>query len=189
MNKNGAFSNGASLPQLKTRRNAAGNFSSRRMLCHPLPSSCRGQADTRAEVKLDSEVANLHGCRLSSHSPVAVRTFRGKVLQPEVNKVGHSGPIGARPYNYSRLVEPQGCFSPKASFGRSDLLMAPGMYGAANQPSYHNMYPLKSKVEFGPPGMKGQAGWGVATLNDRLEEDVGRLLAELRFGTTAVDMN
>ena len=52
------------------------------------------------------------------------------------------------------------------------------------------MYPLKSKVEFGPPGMKVQAaGWGVATLNDRLEEDVGRLLAELRFGTTAVDMN
>ena len=51
------------------------------------------------------------------------------------------------------------------------------------------MYPVKSKVEFGPPNMKGQAGWGVAILNERLEEDVGRLLAELRFGTTAMDMN
>ena len=30
LNKEGAFSNGASLPQLKTRRNTAGNFSSRR---------------------------------------------------------------------------------------------------------------------------------------------------------------
>ena len=50
------------------------------------------------------------------------------------------------------------------------------------------MYPVKSKVEFGPPKMKGQVGWGVAILNDRLEEDVGRLLAELRFGTTAMDM-
>ena len=30
LNKDGAFSYGASLPQLKTRRNAAGNFSSRR---------------------------------------------------------------------------------------------------------------------------------------------------------------
>ena len=32
-NKDGAFSSGASLPQLKTRRNAAGNFSSRRYSC------------------------------------------------------------------------------------------------------------------------------------------------------------
>merc|ERR1719192_2299566 len=60
LNKDGAFSNGASLPQLKTRRNAAGNFSSRRMLCHPLPSSCRARDDVRAEVlKLESEAAKL----------------------------------------------------------------------------------------------------------------------------------
>ena len=32
LNKDGTFSYGASLPQLKTRRNAAGNFSSRRFL-------------------------------------------------------------------------------------------------------------------------------------------------------------
>ena len=60
---------GASLLQLKTRRNAAGNFSSRRcrvkwyvgeeclisttrMLCHPLPSSCRAWDEVHAEVRL-----------------------------------------------------------------------------------------------------------------------------------------
>ena len=60
---------GVSLPQLKTRRNAAGNFSSRRcrvkwyvgegcsisttrMLCHPLPSSCRAWDDVQAKVRL-----------------------------------------------------------------------------------------------------------------------------------------
>ena len=68
LNKDGAFSYGASLPQLKTRRNAAGNFSSRRlkpekdieflinsfprMLCHPLPSSCRAQDGVPVEVEI-----------------------------------------------------------------------------------------------------------------------------------------
>ena len=37
----------------------------------------------------------------------------------------------------------------------------------------------------------GQAGWGVSTMKEWLEEDVGtslgRLLAELRSGTTAVE--
>ena len=74
------------------------------------------------------------------------------------------------------------------SVERSDLRLVPSRHGAAEHFSYSNMYSLKTKVEFGPLGMKGQAGWGVAILNDRLEEDVGRLLAELRHGTTAVDM-
>ena len=60
---------GVSLLQLKIRRNAAGNFSSRRwrvkwyvgeeclisttrMLCHPLPSSCRAWDEVHAEVRL-----------------------------------------------------------------------------------------------------------------------------------------
>ena len=81
-----------------------------------------------------------------------------------------------------------GCSLPGTSLGRFDLGLVPEKHGDASQLSYYNMYPVKSKVEFGPPNMKGQAGWGVAILNDRLEEDVGRLLAELRFGTTAMDM-
>ena len=65
---------------------------------------------------------------------------------------------------------------------RSDLWIVPTKYGVSKQPFYyHNMFPLKSKMF----GMNGE----VAMMNDRLEEDVGRLLAELRLGTTAVDMN
>ena len=59
--------------------------------------------------------------------------------------------------------------------------MVPTKYVVSKQPSYYNMFPLKSKMF----GMNGE----VAMMNDRLEEDVGRLLAELRLGTTAVDMN
>jgi len=195
LNKDGAFSYGASLPQLKTRRNAAGNFSSRRMLCHPLPSSCRGQADVRAEVmKLDSENAKLRESRFPTHPPVTMRTFFERELQPGVDKLVHSGPVSAQSYNHSRFGVPQGCSLPGTSLRRSDLEMVTGKHGVANQLSYYNnvvynMSPVKSKVEFGPPDTKGQAGWGVAILNERLEEDVGRLLAELRFGTTAVDIN
>ena len=66
--------------------------------------------------------------------------------------------------------------------GISDLWMVPTKHVVSKQPSYyHNMFPLKSMMF----GMNGK----VAMINDRLEEDVGRLLAELRLGTTAVDMN
>ena len=69
--------------------------------------------------------------------------------------------------------------------GRDNLFMVPQKHIS----SYLNMYPLKSKMEFGMSSTKGEeTGWG-DILNDRLEEDVGRLLAELRLGTTAVDMN
>ena len=81
-----------------------------------------------------------------------------------------------------------GSFSLGSTTERSDLLLVPSRHGANEHFSYNNMHPLKTKVEFGPRGMKGQAGWGAAILNERFEEDVGRLLAELRFGTTAVDM-
>ena len=48
------------------------------------------------------------------------------------------------------------------------------------------MYPLRSSVG---SGINRQAGWGMAMMSEKLEEDVGRLLAELRLGTTAVEMN
>jgi len=187
LNKDGAFSYGASLPQLKTRRNAAGNFSSRRMFCHPLPSSCRAQDDVHAEVmKLKAEASSLPEGNFCTNPPLAMRTFVGKARQPGVDKLAHRGCVDTQSYNYSGV--PQGSFSRGMSMERSDLHLVPSRHGATEHFSYINMYPLKSKVEYGPLGMKGQAGWGAAILNDRLEEDVGRLLAELRYGTTAVDM-
>ena len=82
-----------------------------------------------------------------------------------------------------------GSLSVGSILGCSDLRMGSCRTSDAQQISYRNLYPLRSKAVFGPSGMTGQVGWGAAALNDRLEEDVGRLLAELRLGTTAVDMN
>jgi len=181
LNKDGTFSYGASLPQLKTRRNAAGNFSSRRMFCHPLPSYCRVQDDVQAKVvKLESEAAKLRENYPPSRPPVAMRTFAGKVMQPRSENFAHGravvGALSAQPGLH------EGSFSPRTSMGRSDLWTGPTKYVVSKQPSYyHDMFPLKSKIF----GMNGE----VAMMNDRLEEDVGRLLAELRLGTTAVDMN
>ena len=73
--------------------------------------------------------------------------------------------------------------------GRSDLRTFSSGHGAAEPLSFHNLHLLKSKIDFGLFDATGQAGRGAVVLNDRSEEDVGRLLAELRLGTTAVDMN
>ena len=55
----------------------------------------------------------------------------------------------------------------------------------AKQSAYQNMmYPLSRLAH----GRNEPAGYGAANINERLEEDVGRLLAELRLGTTAVEM-
>merc|ERR1719192_2422053 len=94
-NKDGAFSSGASLPQLKTRRNAAGNFSSRRMVCHPLPSNCWAQGVAQAEARKreleDSKVRReVHQAR----QPVAMRTFVSKSSPP--GTAGHFSTATAR---------------------------------------------------------------------------------------------
>merc|ERR1711962_691262 len=81
-NKDGAFSSGASLPQLKTRRNAAGNFSSRRMVCHPLPSNCWAQSVAQAEVrKRELEALKMRQVH-QARQPVAMRTFVSKSSPP-----------------------------------------------------------------------------------------------------------
>ena len=54
----------------------------------------------------------------------------------------------------------------------------------AKQSAYQNMNPLSRLVY----GRNEPVGYGAANINERLEEDVGRLLAELRLGTTAVEM-
>merc|ERR1712243_108890 len=103
-----------------------------------------------------------------------MRTFAGIVMQPRSENFAHGGAVVG-----ALSVQPglhEGSFSPRTSMGRSDLWMTP-----TKQPCYYNMFPLKSKMF----GMNGE----VAMMDDRLEEDVGRLLAELRLGTTAVDMN
>jgi len=117
-----------------------------------------------------------------------MRTFAGRARQPGVDKLAHSGSVDTRSCNYSSFGEPQASFSLGMSMERNNLRLFPSRHGVTEHLSYINMYPLESKVEFGPSGMRGQVGWGAAILNDRLEEDVGRLLAELRHGTTAVDM-
>ena len=69
-----------------------------------------------------------------------------------------------------------------------DVWMSSKRHGfAAKQLAYQSMvYPFSRLVS----GMHGHAGWGAAIMKEeRLEEDVGRLLAELRLGTTAVEMN
>ena len=78
---------------------------------------------------------------------------------------------------------------PGTAMGRLDLRTVSSRHGAAEPLSYHSLHLLKRKAELGSFGKAGQTGCGVAVLNDRLEEDVGRLLAELRIGTTAVEMN
>merc|ERR1719180_372255 len=127
LNKDGAFSYGASLPQLKTRRNAAGNFSSRRMFCHPLPSSCRAQDDVNAEVmKLKSEASSLPGSHFCTNPPLAMRTFAGRTRHPGVDKLAPSGTVDNRSYNYSGV--PQGSFSLGMSVERSDLRLVPSRH-------------------------------------------------------------
>jgi len=189
LNKDGAFSYGASLPQLKTRRNAAGNFSSRRMLCHPLPSSCRAQDDVRAEVmKLESEAAKLREIYLAPRPPVAMRTFGSKVMQAGVNNFVSAGTVSppsgtscCQSSNYFNCGAPrEGNFWPRTSLSGTELWNG--------STAYYNMYPLKSRVDFGISAMEGRSGWEAAIMKDRVEEDVGRLLAELRLGTTAVDI-
>jgi len=137
--------------------------------------------------RLESEVSNLSEGRLATHPPVAMRTFVGKAMQSRLDNFAQSGSVGAQSFNYVRFGLPQGSYLLGTRMGRPDTRTVSSRHGAADPLSYHNL--LKSKVDFGLLGMTGQAGWGAAVLNDRLEEDVGRLLAELRLGTTAVDMN
>ena len=61
----------------------------------------------------------------------------------------------------------------------------------AQSPCCYNSHSSKNKMVSGMFAAHGQADWGVSTMKEWLEEDVGtslgRLLAELRSGTTAVE--
>ena len=61
-------------------------------------------------MKLDSENAKLRESYFPTHPPVAMRTFFERELQPGVDKVVHSGPVGAWSYNHSRFGLPQGLY-------------------------------------------------------------------------------
>ena len=78
--------------------------------------------------------------------------------------------------------------------GRTDMWFQP----RKQDPCYYNTHLWRNKVVSGMTAANGQrhangqqAGWGVSNMKEWLEEDVGtslgRLLAELRSGTTAVE--
>jgi len=194
-NKDGAFSSGASLPQLKTRRNAAGNFSSRRMVCHPLPSNCWALGVAQAEVrKREVEASKVHQVR----QPVAMRTFVNKSSPP--GTAGHFSTANARAssgYNsysggHSFASLPRGGLQAAGSAAMannghnqvwvSTKKVVPGL----DQFFHRNFFPYNTSVGSGLSANKIQAGWGFSALESKVE-DVGKLLEELRMGTTAVE--
>merc|ERR1711872_13076 len=90
-NKDGAFNRGASLPLLKTKKNAAGNFSNRRMICHPLPS--RFQDDSGLEsVSRKVEAAHMQRVYLT-RQPLAMRTFSSQSSHSATSDHSTSGHV------------------------------------------------------------------------------------------------
>ena len=68
-----------------------------------------------------------------------------------------------------------------------DMGSSKKVVSGAEQYFYRNFYPNNSS--FGSAGIlarKIQAGWGSSVLESKVE-DVGKLLEELRMGTTAVE--
>jgi len=197
-NKDGAFSSGASLPQLKTRRNAAGNFSSRRMVCHPLPSTCWAQDAAQVEVRKReleaSKVREVHQAR----QPVAMRTFVSKSSPP--GTAGHfsTANVGAssgyNPYSggHSYAPRPRGGLQAAGSRAMANnvhnhvWLSTKKVDPGVDQFYHRNFYPCNTSVGSGLFANNFQAGWGFSALESKVE-DVGKLLEELRMGTTAVE--
>jgi len=181
-NKDGAFSRGASLPLLKTKKNAAGNFSNRRMICHPLPSSFQ---DVSGLESTSREVEAAHMQRVySTRQPLAMRTFSSQSSYSATSKHSTSGHVlpasGCNPCAAS-----SSCAFPLSRRGRivpnigSRKKVVPG--------SEQYFYPNNSSIGFaGTLARKMQADWGFSVLESKVE-DVGKLLEELRMGTTAVE--
>jgi len=197
-NKDGAFNSGASLPQLKTRRNAAGNFSTRRMVCHPLPSNCWAQDSAQAEArKRELEAPKVHEV-YQARQPVAMRTFVSKSSPP--GTAGHfstanaGASSGYNPYSggHSYAPLPRGGLQAAgsravANHGHNHVWLStkkvvPGL----DQFFQRNFYPCNSSVGSGLFANNFQSGWGFSALESKVE-DVGKLLEELRMGTTAVE--
>jgi len=197
-NKDGAFNSGASLPQLKTRRNAAGNFSTRRMVCHPLPSNCWAQDSAQAEArKRELEAPKVHEV-YQARQPVAMRTFVSKSSPP--GTAGHfstanaGASSGYNPYSGGHSFAPLPRSGLQAAGSRamannghhqmwlSTKKVVPGL----DQIFHRNFYPRNTSVGSGLFANNFQAGWGFSALESKVE-DVGRLLEELRMGTTAVE--
>jgi len=176
-NKDGAFSSGASLPQLKTRRNAAGNFSSRRMVCHPLPSNCWAQSVAQAEVSKRElvEVSKVQREAHQARQPVAMRTFVSKSSPP-----GTAGHFSTASGGFQAAGS-------MANSGHNQMwLSTKRAVTGLDQLFHRNFHPCHTSVVSGLFANKFQAGWGFSALESKVE-DVGKLLEELRMGTTAVE--
>jgi len=186
LNKDGVFNRGASLPQLKTRRNAAGNFSNRRMLCHPLPSALRKEESVLSQVQmLEAEARRL---RAHYFAP----------LPPAFPAHGGQTSGFGRAFSPPSFVNSSGSFSSSPeSVCSSSPYSSPGRDAASPW-----MKPNTAKAE--PWGYRSsgasaftacragshlalKAGYYHAAEGEKVE-DVGKLLAELRLGTTAVEM-
>lgn len=187
LNKDGVFNRGASLPQLKTRRNAAGNFSNRRMLCPPLHSTLRKEEIVLSQAQmLEAEARRLRaryfaplppafpahgsqtsGCGRAFSSPSFVNCSGFYSSSPESvssNSVNSSpGRDAASPWMKPNIAD-AGSWSYRSSGGNVSFTSRHA--GLSQTPKVHYYHDA--------------AGEKV--------EDVGKLLAELRLGTTAVEM-
>jgi len=186
LNKDGVFNRGASLPQLKTRRNAAGNFSSRRMVCHPLHSALRREEGVPSQVQMLEAEARRLRAHYFAPLPTAFPAQGGRtsgfvrVVSPP-SFVNSSG-------SYSSSPESVCSISPYSSPGRDAA--SPWI-----KPNTAKAEPWGSRIPGANAFTARSAGSCLAPKVDYYHaaggekvEDVGKLLAELRFGTTAVEM-
>jgi len=180
LNKDGVFNRGASLPQLKTRRNAAGNFSSRRMVCHPLHSALR------KEETVLSQMLEAEARRLQAH-----------YFAPAFHAQGGQNAVLGRVFSPPSFVNSSGSFSSSESVCSNSPYGSPGRDAASpwRKSNTAKAEPWGSRIPGASAFTARSAGSCLAPKVDYYHaaggekvEDVGKLLAELRFGTTAVEM-
>jgi len=189
LNKDGVYSPGASMVELKSRKNAVGHYPALRvkpvMVCHPLPSGLRPQTEysiaSRIE-QLENEVARLRAVRAPAYPGyVASRTFPD-CQASERNSFTVTGGYNAR--------------GGDQAFGRSMSSLAGGSgpvcrlkvgggmampHGGDNLPYMGQVFPCMGQ-DIADMGSRGDIAGIVA------RDSLGKMLAELRVGTTEVEM-
>jgi len=207
LNKDGVFSRGASLPQLKTRRNAAGNFSNRkysnRMLCPPLHSALRKEENDYSQVRmLEAEARRLRAHYFTLPPPALHTHANSPALHTPANSTfGYSQTPG---FGHMRAISPPSFANSYGSFSSSPESVcsnsthsSPGRDAAspwvrpttvktgswASRSTGASAFTTHQACRHLTPKMDYQRTFG-----GEVVEDVGKLLAELRLGTTPVEM-